>query len=152
MVGRPIRLEDLDDYQALDNDREVTQWAVGGPTEEQGMKRAIQHWEEHGLGLWTFLSDDGAFVGYAGLTHTLRVLPGEDRFQLRCAVCSEHRRHGYATEMTNAVVDFAFKQKGVDEVIGAAESDNIASRKLMEKCGFRYDRKCEIYRRSSRAD
>jgi len=142
LVGLPVRLEDLEDYQALDADPEVERWAVGGPTTERGTERAIEHWEEHGLGLWTFHHRDGTFVGYAGMTYSST----QERFQLRYAVVPGYRRRGYATEMIKAVVAFAFNAKRLDEVTAAVDEENTGSCRVMVKCGFRYDRETRMYR------
>jgi ribosomal-protein-alanine N-acetyltransferase len=144
LVALPVRLEDLEDYQALDADPEVERWAVGGPATDGGMKTAIKHWEEHCLGLWTFHHRDGAFVGYAGMTYS----PTQERFQLRYAVVPGYRRRRYATEMIKAVVAFAFNAQRLDEVIAAVDEENTGSCRVMVKCGFRYDRETQIYRLS----
>ena len=147
-VGRHVRFEDLEDYQALDADPEVERWAVGGPTTDGGMKRAIKHWEEHDLGFWTVHHRDGTFVGYAGMTYST----SQEGFQLRYAVVPGYRRRGYATEMIKAVVAFAFNAQRLDEVIAAVDEENTGSCRVMVKCGFRYDRETRIYRLSFPAE
>jgi RimJ/RimL family protein N-acetyltransferase len=46
LVALPVRLEDLEDYRTLAADPEVERWAPGGPAAQEGMERAIKHWEE----------------------------------------------------------------------------------------------------------
>jgi RimJ/RimL family protein N-acetyltransferase len=148
LVGLPVRLEDLKDYQDLDKEPEVARWCVGGPTTKEGIEGAIKHWEKHGLGLWTFHHRDGTFVGYAGMTYS----PTHERFQLRLAVVPRYWRRGCATEMINAVVAFAFNAKKLDEVIAAVDEQNTGACRVMVKCGFRYDRETQIYRLSVPAE
>lgn len=50
--------------------------------------------------------------------------------------------NGYAGEMINAMINFA-KNKGLHAIIAPVAKENIASNKVLQKCGFR------IYRESS---
>jgi RimJ/RimL family protein N-acetyltransferase len=46
--------------------------------------------------------------------------------------------HGFATEATRAVIDFAFDDLGLEILLGGARVSNPASRRVMEKCGFQW--------------
>ena len=46
---------------------------------------------------------------------------------------------GYATEVVNAVIDFAFSSIGAHRVQATYHPDNKASAKVLEKCGMRYE-------------
>lgn len=48
------------------------------------------------------------------------------------------REHGYATEMTKALVSNAFSDLRVQKVVARTTSDNMASVKVLVKSGFRY--------------
>lgn len=45
---------------------------------------------------------------------------------------------GYATEIASALVERAFTDVRVNKVIAHTATGNLASRKVLEKCGFRY--------------
>jgi len=45
-------------------------------------------------------------------------------------------RTGYATEAVKAFLPIIMEQLGLDEMFGICLADNIASRKVLEKCGF----------------
>jgi RimJ/RimL family protein N-acetyltransferase len=146
LVGRPVRPSDLRDWRTVDADPKVSTWLTSdGTPADEGATEAeitafIRHWDKHGFGVWTFRDRLGDFVGYAGATN---INLGEKRqVQLRCAVRSTEWGKGYATEMSKAVLDFLFEHKGLKEIIGFTLPDNIASRRVMEKCGFR----CEGHR------
>lgn len=47
---------------------------------------------------------------------------------------------GYATEMAHAVADHAFTALGLGDLVAFTKTDNVASRRVMEKVGFRYER------------
>jgi ribosomal-protein-alanine N-acetyltransferase len=47
---------------------------------------------------------------------------------------------GYATEAGRAVLDFAFGPAGLERLIAITREDNLASRRVMAKLGFRFER------------
>ena len=134
LIGRPVRLEDLTDWQNLNFDPRVSA-SLQGPTEEGELNQFIRHWEKYAYGLWTFRHKDGSFVGYAGTTHTY--LDGKEDAQLRCAVLPKYWGQNYGTEMSSAGVKFVFEEKRLSEIIGVTSPTNVGSRRMMEKCGFR---------------
>ncbi len=53
------------------------------------------------------------------------------------SVVPEWRRHGYATELVQALVQRAFDVPEVRRILAEAEVDNIASIGVLARCGFR---------------
>lgn len=50
----------------------------------------------------------------------------------------EHWGKGYATEAARAVIDYAFEEFAIDQLLSAARVLNPASRHVLEKCGFQW--------------
>jgi [ribosomal protein S5]-alanine N-acetyltransferase len=50
-----------------------------------------------------------------------------------------HHRKGIATEAVSAMLDFCFGELGIHRVQAFIHPDNAASRRLVEKLGFRYE-------------
>ena len=51
------------------------------------------------------------------------------------------QRLGYMTEMVTGLLDWASQQPGVRRVVADTDTENVASQKVLEKCGFRlFDR------------
>ena len=50
----------------------------------------------------------------------------------------EHWGRGFATEAARAVIDFAFEEFDVEQLISGARVANPASRNILEKCGFQW--------------
>ncbi len=46
---------------------------------------------------------------------------------------------GYATEAVRRFLDYLFREKGMQTVFASFFTGNVASRRVMEKCGMRYD-------------
>jgi ribosomal-protein-alanine N-acetyltransferase len=51
----------------------------------------------------------------------------------------KHKRKGYASEAMGAVLKYGFQQMGLNRVEAFLSPENIASKKLVEKHGFRYE-------------
>jgi RimJ/RimL family protein N-acetyltransferase len=88
-----------------------------------------------------FHKPDGEFVGYAGLMRT--AVEGTPEVELLYAIRSEFWKDGYATEMATAVVRFAFESAGLSNLVAFTLPTNHGSRRVMEKCGFQYERDIE---------
>ena len=50
----------------------------------------------------------------------------------------EHWGKGYATEAARAVIDYAFEEFAIDQLLAGARVLNPASRHVREKCGFQW--------------
>jgi len=48
----------------------------------------------------------------------------------------DYTNHGYATEALKAFLSEIMPKKNLDIVYGICASENIASKKVLEKCGF----------------
>ena len=49
---------------------------------------------------------------------------------------AKYTKHGYATEAVSAFLPVIMERIGVTKMAGICLADNIASQKVMEKCGF----------------
>lgn len=135
----------LQDYLSLFQDRRVmaTLSAEGWPRSDADVERwlrfSIAHWDEHGFGLWTFRNfSDERFVGRAGLKRV--EVDGQPEIELAYALVPEFWGQGRATEMSRAVLRIAFEELGLSDVVCYTLTTNHASRRVMEKLGFRYER------------
>jgi RimJ/RimL family protein N-acetyltransferase len=111
------------------------------------------HWKRHGFGLWTVYDRvTEAMVGRGGLQYTS--VTGADEVEVGWAIVPARWGEGLATELARASVAAAFETLALDELLAYALPGNVASRRVMEKAGFRYERELEhigrphvIYRR-----
>jgi RimJ/RimL family protein N-acetyltransferase len=145
MVGDRIRAADFDELHRMNSDPAVMATLGGVRSEEQTrefMAAALEHWERHGFGIWTFRAiADGSFVGRAGLRHV--EVGGGHEIELLYAVCAEFWRRGFATEMADALVALGFRTLGQRSLVAFTLPDNRGSRRVMEKSGFRFERDIE---------
>ena len=62
--------------------------------------------------------------------------PNDGEIQIGYSVIDQYQRQGYATEMVNALINWAFAQSGCVRAIAETEWSNPASARVLEKIGF----------------
>ena len=105
------------------------------------LKNAAEHWKLHGFGLWLLrerLDGELVFVGYGGIKHA--VVESRDEIELAYAIRSDRWGHGFATEISIAALKLGFDVIRLDRIVAFTLPHNLASRAVMEHCGFTYDR------------
>jgi ribosomal-protein-alanine N-acetyltransferase len=80
-------------------------------------------------------------VGRGGLLLTL--VGGSYEVEVGWAIVPERWGQGLATELALAAVEVAFGDLGLQELVAFALPTNLASRRVMEKAGFAFEREIE---------
>lgn len=144
LEGRPIAIGDFAALRMLHSDPRVcaTITVDGQPLSEEQTKDSIaswmSHWANHGFGVWMFCNHDGEFVGYAGVKHC--EVEGQPEIELLYGIRPSFWKMNLATEMSKAVLQFGFEHAHLKQVVAFTLTTNIGSQRVMEKCGFRYER------------
>ena len=103
------------------------------------LRRNLGHWSRHGFGIWMFHArSDGRFTGRAGLRHVK--VGGGAEIELLYALRPEAWGRGLATEMAEAILAIGFGDLGLAELVCFTLTTNLASKRVMEKAGFIYER------------
>ena len=141
LLATPLRAQDFDVLCELHRDPAVMATLGGIRTDDRTrayLAENLAHWDEHGFGLWIFRERaTTAFVGRGGLRHV--VLEGQSEVEVTYALAREAWGKGFATEIAIAAVDVAFRQLGLQDLVAFAIPENLGSRRVMEKVGFRYE-------------
>jgi [ribosomal protein S5]-alanine N-acetyltransferase len=116
---------------------------LGGTWTSEKVLRSIDyqraHWERHGFGFWAWLDRrTGALVARGGLGATEVGGPGS--VEVAWSVVPERWGQGYATELGSASIAVGFGTLGLPELVSFTLPHNAASRRVMEKLGFEYER------------
>jgi RimJ/RimL family protein N-acetyltransferase len=116
---------------------------LGGPmTEEDGRirhQRNLDHWSQYGFGYWVARdATSRTFLGRGGLRHV--ALDTGDEVEIGWAFIPEVWSRGFATELARESIRVGFEVLGLDELVSFALPTNAASRRVMEKVGFEYER------------
>jgi len=113
---------------------------IGGPFSreqvQERLSREIATMQSHGIQYWPiFLLTTGEHVGCCGLRP----------YKSEAGICEigVHLRktfwgQGYAPEATRAVMEYAFHTRGMTALFAGHNPGNAASRRVLEKLGFRY--------------
>jgi len=131
--------EDLPLAQALWSHPEVTR-LIGGPLSlpkvEEKLRQEIAWGETHGVQYWpVFLLTTDEHAGCAGLRP---YRPEAQIFELGFHLRRESWGQGLAEEASRAVICHAFETIGAKGLFAGHHPENVASRRVLEKLGFRY--------------
>ena len=81
---------------------------------------------------------DGAFIGFAGLQRQEEWAEGEHKTEVGWRLDRAYWNRGLATEGAGASLDHGFRDLGLERVISFTVPENVASRRVMEKCGLTF--------------
>lgn len=96
----------------------------------------VASYEKFGFGLWLVETKESREpVGICGLIKR-EALADVD---LGYALLPEHWSRGYAFEAASAVMAYARERLGLRRLAAITDADNLASIRLLEKAGFRYE-------------
>jgi RimJ/RimL family protein N-acetyltransferase len=158
LVLRKPEPGDRDGYAELWGDPEVVRF-LGGRTQSPeeaatGIDRMLKQWDRHGVGLFSVLrKSDERLVGRVGylLWESERWVNAmheelEEPLELEIGwvIARAFWNEGYATEAALACRDHALGPLGRDRVISLIAAENVASIRVAEKIGERYERDVDI--------
>ncbi len=145
MVAERLRPRHRDELSTLLGDPRVavTLWPGESPPNEAQLLHSLadklDHWEHYGFGLWLLRDrDTGAVVGRGGLQHT--DIGGHEEIEAGWAIAPERWGEGLATELARACTGVAFGPLELGQIVAFTLPTNLASRRVMEKSGFAYER------------
>jgi [ribosomal protein S5]-alanine N-acetyltransferase len=159
LIGERLREEHIAYQRAMDSDPDVMATLGGVRSKNESwelLRSGLEHWERHGFGPWVFHArETGETVGGSALRHV--EIEGRDEVEVGYRVAAAWWGRGIATEMASAVVGVARRLR-VPEIVAFTLPENLASRRVMEKVGFTYERDIEwaalrhvLYRQRLRA-
>lgn len=142
MTLRPLTADDLDALVELDSDPEVMRWINGGVPQSReryldDLLPRMLAWPDRAWGFFAAISDEageaGAFLGWFHMKPSVadaEVL--ELGYRLRRAAWGR----GLATEGGRRLVRWAFERFDPPMVDACCDPMNLASARVMEKCGM----------------
>ena len=138
---REMTMEDLPELFALYEDPEVTRYMEGVlPYEEEVAKQEAyiaNRYPFYEYGLWMVCDKDtGEVIGRAGLED--RDLGEETVVELGYLIRPDYQGQGYAKEVCQAILDYAWEGLGFEEVNCFIEEGNLPSVALAKSLGFTY--------------
>jgi RimJ/RimL family protein N-acetyltransferase len=148
LILRKPRAGDAADLAVAYADPEVVRFIGDGNTAtlaevEEGVAQWLERWESWGMSLCSLeRREDGRVLGRAGFLlwdpETWQV-PG-DEVELGWLLAREYWGQGYATEAALSLRDWAFDERGLTRLISLINPTNLASIRVAERIGERYER------------
>jgi RimJ/RimL family protein N-acetyltransferase len=106
---------------------------------DEAIDRYLATFDRDGFSFFAaHLRDIGAFAGTIGLQTMRDVVPDlpQPAVEIGWRLVQSAQGKGFATEGARAIVDYAFNQLGLNEVVAITALPNRASRNVMEKLGM----------------
>lgn len=138
LMLRPFALEDAPSFMELNADPEVMQYTGDSPfatvQDAEDLIRNYRQYADYQLGRLTMQHrHTGELLGWCGLKY----LAEQDEVDLGYRLHRRYWNQGYATEASQACLDYGFNIKGLDYIIARADPQNVASTRVMQKLGMR---------------
>ena len=142
LVLRRPQSTDWDDFARMHQNPKVMATLGGLWTEDKlraWFEKVLAHWEKHQFGWWMARDlESGVFLGRGGLA-TMTV-DGRNEVEVGYGFLPEFWGRGLATELARESVRVGFGALRLPELVSFTLVSNLASRRVMEKVGFRYER------------
>ncbi|HJQ29388.1 MAG TPA: GNAT family N-acetyltransferase [Rubrobacter sp.] len=136
---RPVSMDDLGGLHHLWTDPAVREFFWDGKTicrerAEAAVREGMGAFDRHGFGLWVAeVGED--LVGFCGL----RPLDYAPEVEVLYGISPSRWGEGLATEAALAMLRYGFEEAGLDRIVGIADRENAASRRVLEKIGMTFE-------------
>ena len=134
----PLRREDGPNFYLLQSNAEVMHYISNGPkTPEESdhlFQKLLAHQEKHHFSLGPVYHKN-TLIGFAGLIH-LALDDTNPEIEISYYLLPSHWNKGYATELTQALIHWAFQHLPITILLGIAHPQNTASQHVLQKCGL----------------
>ena len=142
---RQFTSDDLDDLSRLYSNPDLMRYVGRGIKTRNETQKAllslIEHYE-YGFGMWAVIHKaDGKLIGRCGLCF----LDKTPEVELGYLLDKSYWRRGLATEGSHASLKYGFEDVKLEKIVAIAKPENIASRRVMEKVGMKYEKDAYFY-------
>lgn len=142
---RELQATDAAGMFELDSDPQVHRYLGNQPVQTLAQSQEIiafvrRQYQENGIGRWAVEhKETGEFLGWAGLKLIREPLNGHVNFyEVGYRLIRRHWGHGYATEAARASMAYGFSVLQQPMLYAIADMQNLASRAVLAKVGFRH--------------
>jgi RimJ/RimL family protein N-acetyltransferase len=150
LLLRRWRDEDEAPMTAINRDSEVTRY-LNRPVTEVALATfhpmLVEHWEQHGFGLFALESregqagtESGALLGFAGVAYPTFMPELAERPEIGWRLARSAWGQGLATEAALAVREHAFATLGLPQLISLIHPENARSQRVAQKLGMARER------------
>jgi RimJ/RimL family protein N-acetyltransferase len=144
---RHYRAEDFEKLMELNSDPEVVRFFGGVPLSREkvadGDARTLSYQKKYDGKFGVFIAELAAsreFMGWFLMRPDRKDIDNTRVLELGYRLKKKFWGVGFATEVSLALLEKAFRDFGAERVFGQADAENTASRRVLEKVGLRFER------------
>ncbi len=101
-----------------------------------------ENWQKHNFGVWAVVyKKNQRLIGHCGL----KFLENTSEVQVGYLLLKSYWGKGLGTEAASATLKYGFEVVKLERIVAVAKSENIASRRVMEKVGMKYEKDAYHY-------
>lgn len=140
LLMRKFTIDDAQLIYDLNLDPEVIRYTLDPIKDIEHARQVLEstilpQYALYNHGRWAVLvKPDLQFIGWCGL----KARPERDEIDLGYRFIKDAWGKGYATEAAFACLKYGFEQLGLKRIVGRAMPQNVASLRVLEKCGMQY--------------
>ncbi len=102
----------------------------------------IENWRRHRFGVWAVTyKKNQKLIGHCGL----KFLENTKEVQMGYLLLKSYWGRGLGTEAAKATLKYGFEVAQLKTIVAIAKPENIASRRVMEKVGMKYEKNAYHY-------
>ena len=143
LILRTWNANDLQPMLAINQDPKVMEYFPSIQDLEMTknfIDKVTAHFENHGYSLYaTVRKDTNEFIGFIGLLITDFESHFTPATEIGWRLSSNHWGHGLATEGAKAVLDYAFRELNIPEIVSFTAAGNSKSIRVMQKIGLQHN-------------
>lgn len=139
---RQFTNNDLTELIELRSDPEVIKYLGGKNMQnpaalEKRLQFYIGCYTKYGFGMSAMIwKETGKMIGWSGL----QPLDGTDEIEVGYGMAREFWGKGIGFEAAKAWLEFGFEKANLKRIVAVAYPENTGSRRIMEKCGMKYEK------------
>lgn len=149
LAFRQFVADDLPQLIEQRSDPEVNRYLGGTKLQNpaalaERIKFYIDCYERYGFGMCAMLwKPSGEMIGSAGI----QPLADTGEIEVGYSIIKPFWGRGLGTEAARGWLRFGFEKAGLDRIVAVADKENIASQRVMEKCGMQFEQNAFHYDR-----
>lgn len=102
----------------------------------------IENWQQHNFGVWAVIDKKHKkLIGHCGF----KFLENTREIQMGYLLLKSYWGRGLGTEAAEAALKYGFEGAKLKRVVAIAKPENVASRRVMEKVGMKYEKNAYYY-------
>lgn len=143
LILRELEYTDTNDLFEMDSNPEVHLYIENNPVKSideivKVIEMLKKQYQENGIARWAVVEKlTNECIGWSGLKYFKQPLNNHNNFyELGYRFKKKHWGKGFATESSNAILNYGFTNLKVDSIFAITDPKNINSKKVLTKLGF----------------